>query len=401
MSALDATGRPVSRRLDATGPGTADLAGVRLTIGTLLRWSPAIVAIAGLGWSLGASLPDLGRSDTATVTIGLTDQVVWPFYDAVIARQPALLDEGGVRSAAESATGITASAVEFDLDTGQTNAVMRLVIETDTRDPADATVLADAIAGGLVEKNVAEQRATVEQRIGELEARVADGRTRLDELNRQRDVQLFSGQSDDADQTRAAALVVANDIAGLEEQLAASRIEVDSMRPRIGVIESAVAGNDRSDDVRANAVTATLFGLMAIALAPTLDRRVGRLRSTAQVRRIWPGVPVLDERRGSELLGQSAGDAVRTIGDEGRVATTVLALDAAASERLTTQADDGSLGDCMVVVPSPEASPALLDAEAIVIVVRRGDLTVRRVERIADDLVALAVAPRAVVLLRR
>ncbi len=401
MSALDATGRPVSRRLDATGPGTADLAGVRLTISTLLRWSPAIVAIAALGWSLGASLPDLGRSDTATVTIGLTDQVVWPFYDAVIARQPALLDEGGVRAAAESATGITASTVEFDLDTGQTNAVLRLVIETDTGDPADATVLADAIAGGLVEKNLAEQRATVEQRIGELEARVADGRTRLDELNRQRDVQLFSGLSDDADQTRAAALVVANDTAGLEEQLAASRIEVDSMRPRIGVIAMAVAGGDRSDDVRANAVTAALFGLLAIALVPTLDRRVGRLRSIAQVRRIWPGVPVLDERRGSDLLGQSAGDAVRTIGDEGRVATTVLALDAAASERLTTQADDGSLGDCMVVVPSPEASPALLDAEAIVIVVRRGGLTVRRVERIADDLVALAVAPRAVVLLRR
>ncbi len=401
MSALDATGRPVSRRLDATGPGTADLAGVRLTISTLLRWSPAIVAIAALGWSLGASLPDLGRSDTATVTIGLTDQVVWPFYDAVIARQPALLDEGGVRAAAESATGITASTVEFDLDTGQTNAVLRLVIETDTGDPVDATVLADAIAGGLVEKNLAEQRATVEQRIGELEARLVDGRTRLDELNRQRDVQLFSGQSDDADQTRAAALVVANDIAGLEEQLAASRIEVDLMRPRIGVIAAAVAGGDRSDDVRANAVTAALFGLLAIALVPTLDRRVGRLRSIAQVRRIWPGVPVLDERRGSDLLGQSAGDAVRTIGDEGRVATAVLALDAAASERLTTRADDGSLGDCIVVVPSPEASPALLDAEAIVIVVRRGGLTVRRVERIADDLVALAVAPRAVVLLRR
>ena len=391
----------MSRRLDSNGPGTADLAGVRLTVSTLLRWSPAIAAISALGWSVGTSLPDVGRPESATVTVGLTDQVVWPFYDAVVARQPALLDSGGVRAAAEASTGITADDIDFDVDTGQTNALIGLVVETDTDSAVDAVILADAIATGLVAKNLDEQRATIQERVDALGVRVADRRTRLDELNRERDSQLFSGDSDAADQTREAALVVVNDIADLEAQLAAGQAELGSVRPRIGVIAPAIARRDRTDDVRANAVTAALFGLLAIAAVPTLDRRVGRLRSTAQLRRIWPGVPVLDERRGSELLGKSAGDAVRHIGDEGRVATTVLALDAAAAERLTTIADDGELGDCIVVEPSPEASPALLDADAIVVVLRRGRLKVRQVERIADELVALALVPRAVVLTRR
>ncbi len=399
MSTPD-TAVPVSRRLDASGPGTADLAGVRLTLGTLLRWSPVVAALAWVGWSIGSSLPDLGRTDSATVTIGLTDQVGWPFYDAVIARQPALLD-GGVRAAAQAATGITAGDVSFDLDTGQTNAVMRLVVETDTGAGVDAVTLADAIANGLVAKNLDEQRAAVQERVDGLEARLVDRRARLEELNRELDVELFSGNQDDADQTREAALVVASGIAGLEVQLADSQAELVSVQPRVDVVAPAVEGRDRSDDVRANAVTAALLALFAIAVVPTLDRRLARLRSAAHVRRIWPGVPLLDERRGSDLLGQSADEAVRHIGDDGRAAVTVLALDDASAEQLAESADAGLLGDCVVVAPSPDASAALLDADAIVIVVRRGSLTVRRVERIADDLVALAVAPRAVVLTRR
>jgi len=80
---------------------------------------------------------------------------------------------------------------------------------------------------------------------------------------------------------------------------------------------------------------------------------------------------------------------------------TVLALDDATAEQLAASADDGMMGECIVVAPSPDASGSLLDADAIVIAVRRGSLTVRRVERIADELVVLAVTPRVVVLTRR
>jgi hypothetical protein len=54
-----------------------------------------------------------------------------------------------------------------------------------------------------------------------------------------------------------------------------------------------------------------------------------------------------------------------------------------------------------VVTPSADASFELLAADAIVLVVDRGATSVRRLEQIADDLVALDVSPRAIVLARR
>ncbi len=399
MSAPDTTGRPVTRRLDASGPGTADLAGVRLTLGTLLRWSPVVAVAALVGWALGSSVPDLGRPTSATVTLGLTDQVVWPFYDAVVARQPALLDEG-VLADAQTTTGVVADDVEFDLDTGQTNAVIRLVVDASSTD--DAVVLADAIADALVAANLAEQRTTVQQRIDDLTTRLDGRRDRLDELNRERDEALFSGRQDDADQARSAAIVVTNGIAGLEGQLADAQVELESLLPRLEIVAPAVAGRDRSDDVRTNAVTAALLALVAVALVPNLDRRISRLRSTAQVRRIWPGVPVLDERRGSDLLGPTAAEAARRIGDDGRLAVTIVALDPRAGAALA--GDD--LADRYAVVALEteswtDAWTALLDADAVVVVARRGTVRVRRVERLADELVALGVAPRAVVITGR
>jgi hypothetical protein len=404
MSTPDSNGpaarRPATRRLDTSGPGTADLAGVRLTLGSLLRWSP-VIAIAGLlGWTLGSSLPDVGRANSATITLGLTDQVVWPFYDAVVARQPTLLEQGGVLAEAEATTGIVADGVEFDLDTGQTDAVIGLVVDATESD--DAVVLADAIGAGLVAANLAEQRSTVQQEIDDLTTRLEQRRTRLDELNLQRDEQLFSGDQDAADQTGSAAIVIANGIAGLESQLADAEAALESLRPRVEIIAPAAAGRDRTDDVRANAVTAALLALLTLAVVPTLDRRVSRLRTAAQARRIWPGVPVLDERRGSELLGGSAGEAARRISDDGRLATTVLALDDRSAAALAT---DGGADRYELVGPaiagSAEAWASLLGSEAVVVAVRRGSLTVRRVERIADELVALGVTPRVVVITRR
>ncbi|MCX6521385.1 MAG: hypothetical protein NTZ21_12040 [Actinobacteria bacterium] len=400
MSAPDATGRPPSRRLDASGPGTADLAGVRLTLGTLLRWSPVVAVAALVGWALGTSLPDIGRPNSATVTLGLTDQVVWPFYDAVVARQPALLDEGSVLADAQATTGVVADDVEFDLDTGQTNAVIRLVVDASSTD--EAVTLADAIGTALVDANLAEQRATVQERIDALTTRLDRRRERLDELAVQRDEALFSGRADDADQAREAAIVVANGIAGLEDQLTDAEVELESMQPRLAVVAPAVAGRDRSDDVRANAVTAALLALVAVALVPTLDRQISRVRSAAQLRRIWPGVPVLDERRGSDLLGATAADAARRMGDDGRLAVTVLALDQRSAAVL--EADD--LADRYhVIAPGTDgwadAWTAVLDADVVVIAARRGSVRVRRAERVADELLALGVVPRAVVITRR
>ena len=149
-------------------------------------------------------------------------------------------------------------------------------------------------------------------------------------------------------------------------------------------------------------MTAALLALVAVALVPTLDRMISRVRSAAQVRRIWPGVPVLDERRGSELLGPTAAEAARRIGDDGRLAVTLVALDQRSAAALA--ADD--LADRYdVVAPGTDswadAWTALLDADAVVVVARRGTVRVRRAERLADELVALGIAPRAVVITSR
>jgi tetrahydromethanopterin S-methyltransferase subunit B len=400
MSTSDAPGRPLPRRLDTFGPGTADLAGVRLTIGSLLRWSPLIVVASLLGWAVGSSTPDVGRTHSATVTLALTDEVVWPFYDAVVAHQPELLTDGGALAAAEARTGLTADDVTFDLDTGQTNAVIRLVVEADTE--AHAVELADALAETMIASNLDEQRRDIELTIDQLSEQLDDRRTRLDELTARRDVERYSGDAPAAELTQSAAQVVSDEISGLEGQLSDASAELGNTQPRIEVVAAATPGRNRSNDVKSDVVVAALFGLIAVALIPTLDRRLARVRSAGQLKRIWPAVPVLDERHGSELLGRTTLDAVEHISDEGRRTVTVLALDEAAADALATMLETSEAADATAVVtPSADASFELLAADAIVLVVDRGATSVRRLEQIADDLVALDVSPRAIVLARR
>ena len=102
------------------------------------------------------------------------------------------------------------------------------------------------------------------------------------------------------------------------------------------------------------------------------------------------------------LLGSTAADAARRMGDYGRLAVSVLALDQRTAAVL--EADD--LADrYQVIAPATDAWydawKAVLEADLVVVAARRGSVRVRRAERLADELIALGVEPRAVVITSR
>ena len=300
-----------ARRLDPSGPGTADLAGVRLTVSSLVRWSPLVLAAALLGWLLGSAIPSLGHHDRATATLALNSEVVWPYYDATITRQAALFDEAGVRAAAEAMVGATADDVDITVDETQTNAAFWLTVEAE--DPDDAVALAAAMADGLVAANLAEQRDELQPWIDDLTGRLAERQQVLTDLQQQLDVQKFGNDTAGAALTEDQIAAASRTIADLTEELASAEADLAGTPPRVDVVAPAAPGDDRSDDVRAGLVTAAVLALAAIALAPTLDRRVARVRSVAQLRRIWPDIPVVAEGPGTDLLGDDLASMVELV----------------------------------------------------------------------------------------
>ncbi|MFN8022483.1 MAG: hypothetical protein U0Q03_13235 [Acidimicrobiales bacterium] len=303
--------RAASRRLDPAGPGAADVTGVRLTFGSLARWSPLVLVAVVFGWSLGSAVPSIGHHDRATVSLALTDEVTWPYYDAVVARQPALFDEAGVRAAAEASVGASADHVDVIGDDSQTNALFWLTVEA--ADPDDAVALAAAMGDGLVAANVAEQRAGVQGWIDDLTRQIAEREQAITELQRQLDVAKYT--NDTAATTRAEDdLSAASDtLAGLKDQLITAQADLADVQPQVEVVAPAELGDDRSDDVRAGLITAAVLGLLAIAVVPTLDRRVARARSVPQLRRIWPDVPVVAEGPGTDLIGDDLASMVELV----------------------------------------------------------------------------------------
>lgn len=382
--------RPASRRLDTAGPGTADVVGLRLTLGALLRWSPIVLLAALLGWLVGGALPELGRSTSANVSLGLTDHVRWPFYDAVMARQPALLDTDEVRAATEADVGATADSVTLDLGTGQTGAVMRIVVEAEREEHALA--LAQGMGERLVAANLAEQRVVVEERIARLEADVDERRTELATLDARRDEERLALDSDAAEITQAQLLVVAAHLTEAEAQLESAQEELADLGPRVAIVAPAVAGREPGDATRSSAVTAALLALLAVGVVPSLDRRFGRVRTVAQLRRIWPAVPAVDERRGSALLGEDLPTVVDGLAAmHGSV--VVVAGDEQTADRLL-----GRPNSTVVVLGHVGLAASLADADAVVIAVRRRSVALRRLDETADGLAGLGVRPTAVVL---
>ena len=82
-------GPTAADRGDAVERNTIDARGARIAIRMYLRWMwvPLVAVVVGymVGGMLSRSEPSSVRTD-ATFTIGLTEEVRWPFFDAVRAR---------------------------------------------------------------------------------------------------------------------------------------------------------------------------------------------------------------------------------------------------------------------------------------------------------------------------
>lgn len=382
--------RTPARPLDVAAAAPVEVLGLRHTLAGLLRWSPFVAVAVLTGWIIGAAVPDLGRSERAHVTVGLTDVVQWPFYDAVMARQGALVEQDTFRAAAEATVGVVADRVAVELDAGQTDAVMRILVEAPSQ--PDAIALAAALADGLITADLEEQRTELQARIAAVGAQVVEEQSEIDALDTRRDQERLARDSDAAEMTQAQIVVKSGELARLEGDLERAEQELAEVAPRVEVVAPATAGSSRPDRVRASVVMAALLGLLAVAAVPSIDRRRGRVRSAGQVRQIWPAVPIVDERRPNELLGA---DLASVVGELAATRGDVIVL--AADERV---ADRVPRGTAVIVWGSGGVAALLADAPAVVVAVPRGSTRRRRLQQVADELVALGVRPSVVVLTR-
>ena len=92
-----------------------DARGARLAIRTYLRWAWVPLVAIAVGYVVGGALSreEPGAvSSSATFVVGLTEEVRWPFFDAVLARQEGLIEDRALADAASTATGVEWNTVE-------------------------------------------------------------------------------------------------------------------------------------------------------------------------------------------------------------------------------------------------------------------------------------------------
>lgn len=169
----------------AAATAEADLQPMGLVLGALSRWVLPIVAMGLLGAFAALVLLKPGGTDSAEATgrLGLTDEVVWPFYDAARDRVDITATAPEFLVAVEETCACDIDAIRVDIPTNQ--AYVDLVVE-DT-DEAEAIAGLDAAIVLATEQSVTTQQLRLQADVDVLVLDIADAETAVEDLTVQID----------------------------------------------------------------------------------------------------------------------------------------------------------------------------------------------------------------------
>ncbi len=288
----------------------------------LLRWSWLMILGGVAGVLLASWFTPPQQSHTATSRVGLTDNVVWPFFDATRQRVAGRADD---LDPAVALAGIVNEPVTIDISLPSSETYINIRATAST--PEAAILAANAYAQQLVDGDSASDTASTSQpileeldrTIADIEAEVAAMDIAYDLLLEQQveaearwivlrfddeqpqsvleealgtktvvDAEVLSARSKrDSELRRLSALEIQRDRLVLD-------IESEPVGPDVELLRSAVAQELAASPLRARQIVGGLTGITVAAMAIwVLDRSLGRVRSAAALRSTT-GLPVID-----------------------------------------------------------------------------------------------------------
>jgi hypothetical protein len=304
-------------RFQSTASVAGDLEPISLVLGSLLRRSWLILAVAalaaGIGWTLAATDVD-NSSNEATARLGLTQQTEWPFYDVELEAGRFRATTPEFRSRVEDRLGYSLISVDGTLP--DSLAVFDLTVVADSPDRAvEAANVAAELMIDLATADVNEIDTTY---IEQIDVDIADVQARITEFEAEGDaagdaltalyIETGSGNDDpalfdqefDLKETRNRAASARND---LERTLVALETERASVVVRVGgestlrILRDAVPAEAQdSSQVPVTIAVGFVALLVGSAAAIAVDRRAGPVRSSWQLENI-AGAPVHAELR--------------------------------------------------------------------------------------------------------
>lgn len=299
----------------------ADLEPMGLVVGSLLRraWIivglTAVVAVAT--WLLLGALEDPIEDVTATSRVGVTTEVVWPFYDVVLEQGRVIAEDPALRADLESEFGFPIVSVT----TGVPELLSVFDIEVVADTGANAAAAADRAAAMVVERGieaqsagVASEIAALDEQIVELETRVANAQRQVDELSAE--MQEIAAQLDleytQARDEQRFQLSLERDIQqvalvettrSLNNRISerSALLATAEPAPQFEVLRRSENPEDASSPRLPLAIGLGLVALLLTAAAAVVfDRRTGNLRHPWQLRH------VCGSERVDELVAQNA-----------------------------------------------------------------------------------------------
>ena len=396
-----------------------DWMGASLTLRRYLHWGWVPLAAAVLGAAAGAAMPaSVESTSSASVTLGLSEEATYPFYDAILARQPGLIEDQELLTQAEAATGEQASSLTVDSSPSFSLSQIVLTVEAGSADAARALV--DDLAERLVEANRVRRSDELSAEVARIEAAVGEQQVDLDELTAE--IALLStrvgeignlldvgagdrgalGAEREIARTRLGLLGREADAAEvlqgqLEGDFVRTELELEALRGEVQIARRAqILPTDRAFPLAA--IVGALGALVGLAAIPFLDHRLGKVRTAAQTGRMFPGSPVVDLTATDGIGGSNsiAGAALLL-----PVGTERLAVAAPHSEKAAVRValaleEAADLEATPIRLDSAQAAGQIATSDALVLVVGGG---VRRLplSRLSGQLRALGRAPDVVV----
>ena len=160
----------------------SDLEPMSLLISSLVRRSWLILgctaAVAAGVWFLIGATEDPVDDVTATSRVGVTTEVVWPFYDVVLEHGRVMVADPAFEAELEADLGFAVESISTSIP--DLLSVFNIDVVADTADHAVAA--ADRAADLVVERGLAEATQDTTEGIVALDAQIAELTTRIDEI---------------------------------------------------------------------------------------------------------------------------------------------------------------------------------------------------------------------------
>jgi hypothetical protein len=383
------------------------------TLRSWLRWL-WLIALLGV---LGAVLAVVGdraletAEPRADATIGLTDAVVWPYHEAVLAEHLGYFGDPAVQERAFAAAGLPVSPGDVELEARTST----IEISVQAGDVAQAEALANAVATELVAAGVTGLGAEAAAEVVELTELTAAARQTVDDLQ----ARILQLEEEYAVASGSGQAALQLELEELRRQYSYELDQLNDVQLRLRRAEAAAAGVDPEMQVLREAegtgtgasdTTLVVLGgaigvLLGLAITPFVERRYGRVRDGrhAELRRRserWIDLggrqgplptPDLGDLVAAPLSHGSSPIAVLALGDE----DDAKAVSALLGARLARTVVDGG------AVNQLRSASAALQAGAAVLIVRSGRARRRTLARTLDRLAELDVTVEAVLLIGR